>query len=73
MPLTRRELCSAFPVDLQPALLSHGGSICTAKLSPLDYVCVREFARSNGEQCSVPGCAERQTRDSGVVCHHAGE
>src|SRR5271169_3075055 len=44
-----------------------GGTICTAKPSPLDYVSVRQFARSNGEQCTVPGCAERQTRDRGIV------
>src|SRR6267378_853 len=72
MPLTRRELCSAFPVAPLPALLSVEDP-SARQSSPLDYVCVREFARSNGEQCSVPGCAERQTRDRGVVCHHAGE
>src|SRR5208282_1584135 len=44
-----------------------GGPIRAAEFPPVGYISVRKFACSHGEQCAVPGCAERQTRDGGVV------
>jgi len=44
MRLTRRELCSAFPVALLPALLSVEDP-SARQSSPLDYVCVCRRSR----------------------------
>ena len=66
MPLTRRELCSVFPVALLPALLSAEDPSARQSSLPSTMYTSR-ICRFERRQCSVAGCAERQTRDRGVV------
>ena len=73
MPLTRRELCSAFPVALLPALLSVEDPSARQSSLPSTMYVFENLPVRTANNAQFRDVLKGRLATGGVVCHHAGE